>query len=92
MKNPRQGNKFVFRRVLAALAIALSFAASSATSSSQLAAGGSCEWQTGCGHFPVVCVDKESGKEVSCPPAADQTGQKGENVNEGWQTGLANGD
>jgi hypothetical protein len=100
MKTPRPDRKLFFRRILVALVLALSVAAPS--TALRAAAGHSCGWQTGCREFPMVCVDKESGKEVPCPPMeicldaetgkevscpADK-GDPGEQVNGGWQTGF----
>ncbi len=102
MKTPRQAKKFVFRRILAAVVLALSFAASS-SSSVRVAAGQSCGWQTGCRELPVVCVVKETGKEIPCSPAEvkEEIGKEdgdiwvcidpatGQIVSCGWQTGFA---
>jgi hypothetical protein len=92
MKMPRQGKKFLFRRVLVALALALTVAAPASVLRS--AGGNSCGWQTGCRELPMVCLDKDTGKEVKCPPVVVQNVEEGEgeNVNGGWQTGLANVD
>jgi hypothetical protein len=95
MKTPGQGKKFIFRRIVAALALALSLAASS--SAVQSAAGEACGWQTGCAAHVVVCLDKGSGKEIACPPTADTVyihGAKDPLGGEadGWQTGIPNGD
>jgi hypothetical protein len=97
MNTPRQGKKLLFRRVLVALAMALTVAAPAVVV--QRAGGNSCGWQTGCRELPLVCVDKETGKEAPCPPPTvkgednedlcihPSTGQV---VNCGWQTGFTN--
>jgi hypothetical protein len=87
MKNSRQGKKMFVRRILVAIALTLSIGAPAATV--KAAAGHHCGWQTGYCAEPVVCVDKETGKEVKCDP---YTGQKTEDADDGWQTGLAHTD
>jgi hypothetical protein len=95
MKTSGQGKRFILRRILVALALAISVAAPS--TSLRAAAGHSCGWQTGCKADPVVCVDKESGKEVPCTPAQEKGDSEdfcidpatGQVVHCGWQTGFA---
>ena len=87
MKTPRHGKRLFIRRVLVALALALSIGAPAATV--RAAGGHNCGWQTGCSTTPVVCVDKETGKEVKCDP---YTAAKGEDVDDGWQTIIAHTD
>lgn len=102
MKTPRQGTKFLFRRVLVALALALMVIAPASVVRS--AGGNSCGWQTGCRQLPGVCIDKETGKDAPCPAPTDEIGGTGAKedfcfdpatglvVNCGWQTGFAAAD
>jgi hypothetical protein len=87
MKNSGQGKKLFVRRILVAVALALSIGAPAATV--KAAASHHCGWQTGCAAGPVVCLDKETGKEIGCEP---YTGHKIEDADDGWQTGLPHTD
>jgi hypothetical protein len=99
MNIPRQARKHLVRRIVVGLVMLLSLAAPAA--SVKAAGGGSCGWQTGCRELPVVCIDKETGKETPCPPATGEKGGSGNKdfcidpatgqvVSCGWQTGFAN--
>jgi hypothetical protein len=87
MKNPRSGTKFVFRRILVALALALSVG--SPATSLRAAADKSCESRTDCAPLPVKCFDKEGTTQVPCPENAETNSEK---FDEGWQTGFAHAD